>query len=367
MIVLLFLICVVLLFYGVVLLYKFLWNKNLFIDIYLPYENAHEGDDVILKEVIINDKFLPVPVLEIDFNLDKGLRFANTENNSISDKLYRRDVFYLGIKKKITRSLTLNCLKRGYYTLDKLGYMSYDIFMLNKYLGSKTFHEEFYVYPRRVKSEFIAVPYNRIMGEILSRKKILDDPFEFAGIRDYTINDPMKYINWTASAKGSGLMVNVHNSSVSQKITILIDTYDNDTPTDSQLNEESIRIACSLGERFLAEGISVTFIANAHDMFTKKTLLLSDMHNLSPVELKKNLARLVLGEEVEITEYFDHIVSGSLVVMASKNKNIANKLSKFEEPPIWIMPYKIDKPSVEKGKFDIVYWEYKMHDTDALM
>ena len=40
---------------------------------------------------------------------------------------------------------------------------------------------EFYVLPKPVPTGQIMIPFSRIMGSVLSRKKVYDDPFEFAG------------------------------------------------------------------------------------------------------------------------------------------------------------------------------------------
>ena len=51
-----------------------------------------------------------------------------------------------------------------------------------------------------------------MIGSITSRQFLYEDPFEFRGIRDYTITDPMNKINWKASARSGNLMVNLHDS-----------------------------------------------------------------------------------------------------------------------------------------------------------
>ena len=58
----------------------------------------------------------------------------------------------------------------------------------------------------------------RMLGEQESRRKYLEDPFAFASIRDYTMQDPMKNINWKASAKTGDLMVNTFTSMKNEKI-----------------------------------------------------------------------------------------------------------------------------------------------------
>jgi uncharacterized protein (DUF58 family) len=46
---------------------------------------------------------------------------------------------------------------------------------------------------------------------------------EFAGVREFTPDDPLKFIHWKSSAKGRGLMVKEFNEELSGRITIILD------------------------------------------------------------------------------------------------------------------------------------------------
>ena len=56
---------------------------------------------------------------------------------------------------------------------------------------------------------------------------------EFAGVREFNTNDPIKMIHWKSSAKGRGLMVKEFNEELSGRITIILDT----TPTVAENGE----------------------------------------------------------------------------------------------------------------------------------
>ena len=62
-----------------------------------------------------------------------------------------------------------------------------------------------------------------LFEETLLNKFIFEDPFEFKGIRNYTTSDPMKKINWSASAKTGELMVNNYYDTTSRHVTIFLD------------------------------------------------------------------------------------------------------------------------------------------------
>lgn len=344
-------------------LYDRFWAYQLTASVSFRDGAVYEGEKTELREIIVNDKLLPIPTLEIDFHLHRNLRLTAAENSTVSDKTYRRDVFSLGGKKKITRHLELDCTKRGYYTLEKLGLSANDLFMAKRYLTSFDSPGELYVYPARIPTEKIAIPFNKIMGDILSRSRVYDDPFEFGGIRDYMISDPMKYINWKASAKSGKLVVNLHDSSLSQKVSIILDTYDSAAPLDDELNEECIRIASALSERIIAQGISLSLTGNGFDLISGKGLRLLEIKGSESIQLKKTLSRLTWNDGETAAQVMNamEVTENTLFVLLSKNATEENREAfarlAAKNEALWILPYKEEQPKVSSDQFKILFWQ----------
>lgn len=253
--------------------YDRLWNKGLSCVLGFCEEYAVEDQVSTLSEVLVNRKLLPLPVVEVDFHMDKRLQFIDEENTAISDRSYRRDVFALSLRQKITRTLEFQCAGRGYFRIDAAGITAQDLFLTRKYLTSQPQNTEFYVLPRPAAVRQLEIPFSRIMGAVLSRKKLYDDPFEFAGLRGYSRSDPMKYINWKATARTGEMLVNLHESTLSQKVVLLLDM----EGKSEQLNEDAVRLACSLSERLLREGVEMDMYSNGTDALTGGPWKLEDI------------------------------------------------------------------------------------------
>ena len=117
-------------------LYDRLWSKGLEVKVSFQEEYAVEDDTALLAEVVVNDKLLPLPVVEIDFHMDKGLRFSDEANTAVSDRSYRRDVFALGARQKITRTLEFRCARRGYYAIGQAGLDVRSLLLSKKYCAA---------------------------------------------------------------------------------------------------------------------------------------------------------------------------------------------------------------------------------------
>lgn len=285
----------ILLFLTLRALYDRFWDKGLSCRISFTQEYAVEDEASALSEVIVNRKLLPLPVLEISFHMDKRLHFSSEENSSLSDQTYRRDVFTASMRQKITRTLPFKCAGRGYFRINEMGLTAQDLFLTKKYISHMPQNTDFYVLPRTVPAHQVQIPYARIMGEVLSRRRVCDDPFEFGGLREYSRGDPMKYINWKATARAGKLLINIHESTLSQRVILAVDM----EAGGDFLNEYAVRLACSLSERLLADGIEISLYSNGSDVQTGEGWRMEGVSGLgSLLAVKKKLACLQSGADL---------------------------------------------------------------------
>ena len=148
-------------------------------------------------------------MLQVGFQMHRNLRFADGENTSVSDQCYKRDIFSVGSYQKITRTISFYCSRRGYYELSQVELVTRSPLMNGKFYKTLESPDHFYVYPRMVDETRLEIPFQKIMGSVLSRKNLYEDPFEFRGIREYQPTDPMHKINWKVSARTDQWMVNL--------------------------------------------------------------------------------------------------------------------------------------------------------------
>lgn len=247
------------------MLYAKCWHRRLSVRAEFADPYVYEGDTSCLKEEIINDKLLPLPALEVWLKLNRNLIFSDDakQNASVSDQTYRRDVFSLLFHQKIVRRLPFVCKKRGFYRLDGLELLGYDLFLSSERHLSLPQQTQFYVYPAQISTRRIRLLCRAVSGMVLVQNRLNPDPFEFSGIREYRPTDPMNQINWKASARSDTLMVNQYDSTTSLKVTVFLDVEDSYIMHEEALTEEGIRIAASLAVRLAKASMELTLLGNA--------------------------------------------------------------------------------------------------------
>jgi uncharacterized protein (DUF58 family) len=265
-------------------LYRRYWDSHLTAEIEFSTNHAVKGEKVELIEVVSNMKRLPLPYINVKFQISKSLQFVQEEaNSSTSDYTYRNDIFSLMFYQRITRRIPLCCQKRGVFRIDKMDIVSTGAFMNEVLVTTESVDQEIVVYPAIANADGLEVPFNKICGIIERNKRIYEDKFVFRGIRDYQSYDAMNTINWKASARMGDLMVNQYNESVSQQIVICLNVEPVGMVRYDELSEEAISIAAGLTQKLIEHGIQTALICNGRD-----TNLKSEIHIESGAGLSHN-------------------------------------------------------------------------------
>lgn len=136
-----------------------------------------------------------------------------------------------------------------------------------------------------------------MLGTIQCAKRLYEDPFAFRTIRGYTAQDPMKTINWKASAKTGSLMVNTYDSVMSQKAMIFLDVEDNGILRREDLVEESIAVAATLMRKLLRQSIEVGLCMNG-TVEGFDTFLAPTNHKGKLVQIERMLAEFQAAGDI---------------------------------------------------------------------
>lgn len=246
------------------LYYRCFWAKNITVRLRFETDALYAGETTKLYEVIENRKAMPVPVLEVGFHTKRELDFAEEDNANVSDYIYKRDIFAVSGRQKITREIPLKCTRRGHYEIREAELTTHSLLYGRRLGRALESNAAIYVYPKMTNVSDIMPLCERMLGTLQCARRLYEDPFAFRTIRDYTTGDPMKTINWKASAKTGTLMVNTFDSALSQKAMLFLDVEDTGILKYEDLVEESISIAATLSRRLLRQGIEVGFCFNGN-------------------------------------------------------------------------------------------------------
>ncbi|MCI9337572.1 MAG: DUF58 domain-containing protein [Lachnospiraceae bacterium] len=352
-------------------LYVKLWRKHLRVSVGFATGHIFEGEQGELKEIIENRKRLPLSMLKVKFKTDRHLLFGNEKGSRTTDQYYRNDVFRIGGGERVTRTLKFSGGKRGYYTIDEISLVASDLFFLSQLVADQPVKAELYVYPKPYDSSQLRRSFVQLNGEMLTRRHLLEDPFEYRGIREYQPYDDMRSINWKATAKTGDFKVNQRNYTSLKSVRIFFNIEDDHILKREDAVEMSLRIVASLCLFFLQQGMQVSCYGNGVDILTGQPLSIDGKASQSQMDfIYRALARVdTTRQTANFVETFEESLlqeaNGSFTCFVAPNwyDDFTALLTRYEEagnPFTWFYPAEGNKepelPPELRKRIEVIYF-----------
>jgi uncharacterized protein (DUF58 family) len=233
----------------------------------LTERRVYVGESVGVTLTIENRKPVPVPWLEVQLTLPRGMRVldARTHLGSSGSVVLMRSTS-LGRRDRITWPVTLRAVKRGYFRVGPTRLRSGDIFgFFEREEIAGWPPDAIIAYPRIFSLAELGLDSERPFGELRGGNRIFEDPSRVIGVRDYRPGDPMKRIDWKATARVQRLQSRLYEPSRTEAVVIALNIPTFEQPwqgADPVLLERGVAVAASLARVYADTGAAVGLIAN---------------------------------------------------------------------------------------------------------
>lgn len=346
------------LFIAEIIYYRIHALENLHLKVEFSKDVAQFGEDIELVEIAENKKRLPLPFIILKFEAPREIKFYDMENTSTSDLLYRTDMLTMKAFSKHTRRIKAQCTKRGYYVFPRVGITTSDLLLVEHFTTDFQNESHLTVLPEVLDTDQMQMLTSVTLSELQCRRTLLTDPFTLAGIREYGPNDPMKIINWKASARTGELMVNQNASTCAQKVHIFVNLEYYNTKHSTSLLEKSISLAYTYLIGLAELGIPASIYTNGADVISGAPVVSeTDLGSATLDERAIMLARIdlknpahsfaeTLEKYIRATERDDFIV----IISPQYNGDFRPLLAemKSRRPSLfWLMPSYRTTPDAE--------------------
>lgn len=280
-----------LLFFAQRLLHRLIWARGLSVELSFDSATAVAGDDVAITERALNRKLLPLPVLRYRYGLCRNfeqLRGKDSRSVEISRRLAAPAM------RSVRSRTVLHGLERGIYTVTGGEMRSQDLFFSQTEQRPIVSRSRLTVYPRRLEAQLLRLPCRQLLGAVLTRRSVQEDPFELRGIRPYESYDSMRMINWKATARTGELKVNQHAWTTDEALCLILDA-EHGTVAQREL---LIRYASSLSRVLLQRGISVSLRVNGRSCIGGREITVpAGSGSSQQTVIDENLTQLKLNAE----------------------------------------------------------------------
>lgn len=278
-----------------------------------------EGEEGEMVEIVRNDRPIIVPWLRVESRISPYLQLGRQENLLVSGSTHFCSLFTLMPYQQIKRRHRVRFLHRGEYNLGNATLTAGDILGWFQTTREQEMNVPVLVYPRLLDEKEIPAPLSRLMGDMVSRRQLLTDPFLVRGIRAYQIGDPVRDIHWPATARMGCAQVRVHEYAAQPRLLVVLNCERTDDQWGARLMdyeqgeiEYGISMAATLCMRALHSGLAVGFAANMP--LSKEegcTLMLPSGGAAREEELLSAFARLTILRSLSFHTFLDTLTAYS--------------------------------------------------------
>ena len=238
---------------------------------------AFIGDSLDYSVSLTNDKPLPLIWVEAQDSFPEGLELQGAVIRGLSLETNRHHSITASLLpyQRATWNFKMRCVRRGYHRIGPVRMRSGDIFGFSATETRLNAVNDVLVYPRVIDLEQLTTPPQHPFGSSRGGLPLFHDTSRARGTRDYQPEDPLKHIDWKATARARRLQTRTFDPSVSMNIVVALNGSTSDyvwLGTNRRLFERAVTAAASAVALADRRGYSYGLISNAVASYSGKWL-----------------------------------------------------------------------------------------------
>jgi len=238
---------------------------------------AFTGDELVLTTELTNNKFLPMPWVQVSAEMSA---YAAPKQGHIviapdQDRILLNSLMSLGWYHRIVRRYSITCERRGHFYLGPVKIRSGDLFGMFSREMRKERDQTLAVYPKVLPLSFFRLPAKQPYGNVRLQRSLLDDVTRPMGSREYAVGDSFRYIHWKSSARTGNLQTRVFDASTTPNFVLFYGVRTVEPPLQGslpQLLELGVLTVTALANYALEQGQAVGVYVNQTSRLTSRLL-----------------------------------------------------------------------------------------------
>jgi uncharacterized protein (DUF58 family) len=224
----------------------------------LDQSRASFGDVVCMELEIVNDKVLPLAWLHVRDGAPPGLDVEGSRPAG-----WRRELHVVVAMlpyQRLRRHVTIVCNERGEHRFGPATLRSGSPAGTHERRVEVPSEHSLLVYPKVVPLSTTPLTSRVPLGERRVRQSVALDPTRVVGVRPYTTGDPVRTVDWRASARSADvdLLVRVHEPAATPSVAVfaeLLPARGVNRTAGAEMVELLVSVTASVVSQLLSEGI----------------------------------------------------------------------------------------------------------------
>lgn len=218
----------------------------------LDHRRAAFGEQVGMEVDLVNDKLLPVAWLHVRDSVPSALPIEGATRGELVTVLAMLPY------QRVRRRLVVTCAERGLHRFGPAMLRSGSPLGSHEQRVEVMAEETLLVYPKVVPLSATPITSRVPIDQRRVRRSITVDPTRVLGVRTYATGDPVRSIDWRATARSGDLLVRVHEPAATPSVAVFADLLPPPgvgRRAGADLTELVVSVAASAVSQLLGEGV----------------------------------------------------------------------------------------------------------------
>ena len=277
------------------------------VDLSVSSSHAFVGETLRFQMRLRNRKMLPLAWLQVRTAMHEIFEPVDHQLEPSGQPLMRwlDRLTNLRWYEQLTWDYDIPLRARGYYRFGATRLRSGDLFGFFRRERQDVDEVAVWVYPEVTPLDQLDLPLFRPLGEHRGGNPLFEDPTRLRGLRDYVPGDPLKRVDWKATARRGELVSRVYDPSSSPHVLLALNVATLPNAWQGyfgQVFERAVSVTASLAAAYADERHPVGLIANCtypgHDATIRvpagradvqstrilEALAMADVFTIDPIE-----------------------------------------------------------------------------------
>ena len=243
----------------------------------LSQRRAFIGDSIDYTVTLSNEKLLPLIWVDIQDTFPQGLDLPGAILRGSNTDVTKQHTITTSLLpyQRASWKYSLRCIARGYHRIGPVRLRSGDIFGFSASETRMSHVDYVLVYPRVVDLGQLVFSEEHPLGDTKGINTLFQDTTRFVRQRDYMPTDPMKHIDWKASARRMRLQTKVFEPVVSLNVLIALNATTSEHAwqgSNRRRFERAVTAAASVAHYAGERGYTFGLASNAVASYSSKWL-----------------------------------------------------------------------------------------------
>ncbi len=257
--------CSLLIVFQLARFYANRWSSSITVERQLTNTELQIGESMAVGLRLHNSTSYFIPWLFAEDLLSK--RVTSQPNRALEVTGFPAKLYFFRPRQIALMTYQIRAVRRGYFQLGPTVLETGDLLGLHRNYRIASEPQYVLVLPKLVPLQGMNVSSRRPMGELHINDRVMEDPTQMVGIREYRAGDSLNRIHWRATARTGKLHTRVFQPTCIQGAMLVLDMHKDTNPTRNEpvRTDLAVSMAASVAHTLYLMNQPFGLVSNGRD------------------------------------------------------------------------------------------------------